>query len=114
MDTPNPLKFLKIKREDGYRVYWDYDTTRETTDPTGLIISTINSASLEPQSSILYSCNKDRCNDDATVNRVKQILIDNKLFNTTKVTPFPGGGADHLYCFGPHTFISLLVLIAWY
>ena len=84
---------------------------RGTTDSTGLVIMTSNAASLHLQSSIVYSCNKDRCNDDVTVNRVKQILMGSKLFTTTNITVISGGAADQLSCSGHHTFIRLLISV---
>ncbi|CAF1522340.1 unnamed protein product [Adineta ricciae] len=87
---------------------------RGAIDPTGLMIITSNAASLQLQSTVIYSCNKDRCNDDITVNRVKQILMDSNLFNTTKTTIVSNSAVDHYSCFGTFTFLSLLTFVFWY
>ncbi|CAF1218154.1 unnamed protein product [Adineta ricciae] len=87
---------------------------RGTVDPTGLIMSTSNAASLQLQSTVIYSCNKDRCNDDTTINRVKQILMDSNLFNTTKPTIISNSAVGHYSCFGTFTFLSLLTFVVWY
>ena len=87
---------------------------RGTIDPTGLMISTSNAVSLKLESAVIYSCNKDRCNDDTTINRVKQILMNSNLFNTTKTTIISNSAIGHYSYFGTFTFLSLLTFVVWH
>ncbi|CAF4612351.1 unnamed protein product, partial [Didymodactylos carnosus] len=58
-------------------------------DPTGMMITTTNINTFK-QGMIVYSCNKNMCNDETTVNNIKQILIESGLFPANPVTtPVP-------------------------